>query len=101
MDKQNLTRDQIETALQQLNEGLESPWSISDGKLCKQFSFKDFVDAFAFITRVALQAQRLNHHPDWSNAYKVVSFALSTHSCDGISQKDFSLAKVIEQQLDK
>ena len=93
---ERLNEEQLSHALNELNDGLEHTWTIRDGMLNKSFTFKNFVSAFGFITQVALQAQRLNHHPDWSNTYKVVDINLSTHKCDGISALDFKLAKLIE-----
>ncbi|MDH5301974.1 MAG: 4a-hydroxytetrahydrobiopterin dehydratase [Gammaproteobacteria bacterium] len=93
---EKLTDPALAQALLKLNEDLDVPWSIVDGALHKQFAFDNFVQTFGFITQVALVAQRLNHHPDWSNRYKVVEFHLSTHKCHGISELDFQLAQQIE-----
>ncbi|XP_078407055.1 pterin-4-alpha-carbinolamine dehydratase 2-like isoform X1 [Cetorhinus maximus] len=65
--------------------------------LFKEFSFKNFNQAFGFMTRVALQAEKLNHHPEWFNVYHKVQITLSTHDCGGLSKKDVKLAKFIEQ----
>ena len=86
----------LSAALLALNSELDVPWTISHGELHKRFEFDNFISAFGFITQVALLAQRLNHHPDWSNSYKVVEFRLSTHKCNGISALDFQLAQGIE-----
>ena len=68
-------------------------WSVVDGKLHKQFTFKDFVEAFGFMSKGALIAEAMNHHPDWSNVYNRVTVNLSTHDIGGISAVDFSLAE--------
>uniref|UniRef100_UPI00398F7AE6 pterin-4-alpha-carbinolamine dehydratase 2-like isoform X1 n=2 Tax=Pristiophorus japonicus TaxID=55135 RepID=UPI00398F7AE6 len=65
--------------------------------LFKEFSFKNFNQAFGFMTRVALQAEKLNHHPEWFNVYHKVQITLFTHDCGGLSKKDVKLAKFIEQ----
>ncbi|XP_059846410.1 pterin-4-alpha-carbinolamine dehydratase 2-like isoform X1 [Hemitrygon akajei] len=65
--------------------------------LCKEFSFKNFNQAFGFMTRVALQAEKMNHHPEWFNVYHKVQITLLTHDCGGLSKKDIKLAKFIEQ----
>ena len=74
----------------------ETPgWQLQDNSLARDFRFATFVDAFAFMTAVALVAERMNHHPDWSNVYNTVKIRLSTHDAGGISDKDFELASAI------
>ena len=63
----------------------------------KSFKFADFTQAFAFMTRVALAAEKADHHPEWSNVYNRVEIVLSTHDAGGLSDKDIALAKVIDQ----
>ncbi|XP_032885216.1 pterin-4-alpha-carbinolamine dehydratase 2 [Amblyraja radiata] len=65
--------------------------------LFKEFSFVNFNQAFGFMTRVALQAEKMNHHPEWFNVYHKVQITLLTHDCGGLSKKDIKLAKFIEQ----
>ena len=72
-------------------------WEVSDGKLQKTFIFESFVEAFGFMSSVALLAESMNHHPDWSNVYNQVVIGLNTHDVGGISSLDFSLAKKIEE----
>lgn len=67
-------------------------WSIEDGKLHRQFKFKSFIEAFGFMSRVALAAESMNHHPEWSNVYNTVTIDLITHDVGGISENDFDLA---------
>ena len=74
-------------------------WSLRSGSLHRQFRFADFVSAFGFMTRVALLAERANHHPEWSNTYRKVDIHLCTHEVGGISQRDFSLAAEIDAAL--
>jgi len=63
----------------------------------KKFAFKDFNQAFGFMTRVALKADKMDHHPEWFNVYNRVEVTLSTHECQGLSDRDVTLAKFIEQ----
>ncbi|XP_062851649.1 pterin-4-alpha-carbinolamine dehydratase [Trichomycterus rosablanca] len=63
----------------------------------KEFIFKDFNQAFGFMSRVALQAEKMDHHPEWFNVYNKVQITLSTHECGGLSQRDIALATFIEQ----
>ena len=67
------------------------------GAVSREFKFKDFSVAFAFMTRVALAAEKAGHHPDWSNSYNIVTVNLSTHDVGGLSDKDVALAKVIDK----
>ncbi len=60
------------------------------------FKFRDFSEAFAFMTRVALAAERADHHPDWSNSWNKVEIALTTHSAGGVTAKDLALARAID-----
>lgn len=72
-------------------------WSIERGKLHRVFEFRDFSQAFGFMARVALAAEVMGHHPDWSNAWNKVTVDLSTHSAGGLTQNDFQLAAKIEE----
>jgi 4a-hydroxytetrahydrobiopterin dehydratase len=67
-------------------------WSLEDGKLFREFRFPDFVAAFGFMARCALVAEKLDHHPDWSNVYGKVRVHLWTHDAGGITERDFELA---------
>ncbi len=83
----SLSREEINRALETLGG-----WSLRDGKLHRELVFGDFSEAFAFLTRVALLAERMNHHPEWSNVYNRVAIDLTTHDAGGISQKDVEFA---------
>lgn len=75
-------------------------WKEIDNKLYKAFKFKDFSEAFSFITRVALVSERLNHHPTWTNTYNYVEIWLCSHDADNISTyKDKQLADIIDTFL--
>jgi 4a-hydroxytetrahydrobiopterin dehydratase len=91
-----LAHSEIEAALGTLNRGLEAPWRLVNQKLEKEFRFPNFVSAFAFMTQVALLAEKLNHHPEWFNVYGTVRIQLSTHEVGGISDLDLDLARSIE-----
>jgi len=62
----------------------------------KKFVFKDFNEAFGFMSRVALAAEKMDHHPEWFNVYKTVEVTLSTHDAGGVTEKDIALAKFID-----
>ena len=73
-------------------------WEQKDNKLVREFQFEDFSEAFAFMTRVALEAEKLGHHPDWNNVYNKVTIRLSTHDAgDIVTEKDRKLADAIDR----
>jgi 4a-hydroxytetrahydrobiopterin dehydratase len=72
-------------------------WSFENGVIKRDFKFKNFVEAFSFMTAVALEAEKLNHHPDWSNSYHKVSVSLITHDSNGITELDMALADKIDK----
>ena len=73
-------------------------WAYDEGRngIAKSFTFADFGAAFGFMTRVALEAEKADHHPEWSNVWNRVDILLSTHSDGGVTAKDVALAKKIE-----
>ncbi len=75
-------------------------WSLVDGKLRREFKFADFVRAFGFMSSAAIEAEKLNHHPEWSNVYNKVTVNLVTHSAKGITELDFKLAKKLDGLLE-
>lgn len=93
---ETLKSDQITSARQVL-----TGWTINEaeGKLTRTFKFKDFSEAFGFMARVALLAEKAGHHPDWSNSYDTVEITLSTHDAGGLTQKDVDLATKISALL--
>ncbi len=70
-------------------------WQIQDSKLIRDFHFKNFIEAFAFITKVAIIAESMGHHPDWYNSYSYVQIKLASHDLGGISNYDIELAHKI------
>ena len=83
-----------EAALSQL-----TGWSAADGRdaITKTFTFKDFNAAFGFMTRAALAAEKLDHHPEWFNVYNRVEVLLATHDADGVTELDVTLAKIMDE----
>ncbi len=77
-----------------------SDWQLVEGKLHRELRFRDFSEAFGFMTRVAMLAEARDHHPEWSNVYDRVVIDLQTHDAGGISQKDFDLAAAIDRLLE-
>ncbi len=71
-------------------------WTYTGTAIKQDFKFKTFVEAFSFMTAVALEAEKMDHHPEWSNVYNTVNISLNTHSAKGITQNDFDLAQKIE-----
>jgi 4a-hydroxytetrahydrobiopterin dehydratase len=90
MAREKLERAAIDEALKEL-EG----WGLDVGgkSISRRFEFRNFSEAFAFMTRSALAAEKLNHHPDWSNVYKTVNVTLSTHDAGGLTELDLDLAR--------
>ncbi|BCP55663.1 putative pterin-4-alpha-carbinolamine dehydratase [Kaistia sp. 32K] len=78
--------------------GLEG-WTLVEGRdaITKTFVFGDFQEAFAFMTRVALLAERMNHHPEWANIYRTVTVTLATHDVDGLTERDIALAEAMDR----
>jgi len=72
-------------------------WELVEGKLRRRFTFGDFVEAFRFMTALALVAEKLDHHPDWSNVYNRVTIELVTHDAGGLTELDFELAQAADR----
>ena len=87
MSREKLSKNEVAAGLRKLGG-----WSLVKGNLHRTFKFKDFTEAFRFMKRVALAANRMDHHPDWSNSYNKVTVDLSTHSAGGLTKNDFELA---------
>ena len=77
---------------------LNTDWAMDDGRdaITKTYQFKNFVEAFGWMTRVALHAEKLNHHPEWSNVYKTVNVTLTTHDTNGLTALDIKLAQKMD-----
>jgi 4a-hydroxytetrahydrobiopterin dehydratase len=78
---------------------LDNGWRLDEERdaITKEFVFDDFVTAFGFMTRVAIWAEKWDHHPEWSNVYKTVNVTLTTHDVDGLSALDAKLARKMDQ----
>ena len=94
MKRERLAPADIEERLQSLPD-----WALDQGKLYRHFAFSNFIEAFGFMSQVALLAETLNHHPEWSNVYNRVEVYLTTHDAGGITDLDFELAQRIESLL--
>jgi 4a-hydroxytetrahydrobiopterin dehydratase len=86
-----LSESDVRSKLQGLNG-----WTLSDGKLHREYKFADFIHAFGFMTSAAMVAEAMGHHPEWFNVYNQVTVDLTTHDAGGISAKDFELARTME-----
>ncbi len=94
MDNDRLEDDAVQAGLAEL-----AGWELRDGKLHRDCVFSSFVEAFGFMSSVALLAEAMNHHPEWSNVYNRVAIDLTTHDAGGITGKDFALAEKINRLL--
>lgn len=96
MGVQKLSEDEREELLAGL-----TGWTMADGRdaIEKSFTFDDFVGAFGFMTKVALLAEKADHHPEWFNVYNKVEITLTTHDADGLSLRDVKLARQIDALL--
>ena len=72
-------------------------WQETNNKLYRKFQFKNFSEAFAFMTRVAIEAEKMDHHPEWFNVYKTVEVTLSTHDAGGLTDRDVKLAEAMDK----
>ncbi|CAI8202729.1 MAG: Putative pterin-4-alpha-carbinolamine dehydratase [Bacteroidia bacterium] len=79
---------------------IHSEWVLMNEVIQRKFVFDDFIEAFSFMTSVAIIAEKQNHHPNWENVYNQVIVNLSTHDADGITEKDFKLAQKMDQLFD-
>ena len=85
-----LSQEDIEVELKNL-----SGWRVLNEKLHKEFQFEDFSQAFGFMTRAAMEIEKMNHHPEWFNVYNRLTIELTTHDAGGITQNDINLARIL------
>lgn len=90
--RRKMTSEEVSAAVAEL-----SGWSVKEGKLHKSYEFGSFVEAMGFMMKVALIAEKLDHHPEWFNVYNRVEVNLNTHDLGGISTYDFELAKNMDK----
>lgn len=74
-------------------------WEYENNAIHTTFEFDNFKDAFSVMTRIAFEVEKLNHHPNWTNVYNTLSISLSTHDAGGVTEKDFELAKIIDELI--
>jgi len=86
-----LTQEEIKLALSRL-----AGWEVAGGKLHREYRFRDFVEAWSFMSAAALLVQQMDHHPEWFNVYHTVRIDLVTHDAFGISRRDVELAEKLE-----
>jgi 4a-hydroxytetrahydrobiopterin dehydratase len=91
-----LSESEIESAISSMKE-----WTVKESKLHRSFKFKNFIEAFTFMTEVAFHAEKMDHHPEWFNVYNTVTIDLKTHDVDSISEHDIKLARVINSVFEK
>jgi 4a-hydroxytetrahydrobiopterin dehydratase len=91
VNMQKYTSSEVTTAMTSIND-----WILIEDRIIKEFQFADFVEAFGFMSRVALLAERANHHPEWSNVYNRVNIELTSHDVGGLSARDFKMASEID-----
>jgi 4a-hydroxytetrahydrobiopterin dehydratase len=89
--RERLVEEDVAARLRELDG-----WILDGGRLYRELKFADFVQAFGFMSSVALVAERLNHHPDWCNSYGTVRIHLVSHDVGGVSERDFALAARID-----
>ena len=92
MTTNKATEPEIRKAIAELGS-----WTVEEGKLHREYRFRDFVQAFGFMAQVALLAERAAHHPEWFNVYNRVVVDLTTHEVGGITHKDLDLAREMQQ----
>lgn len=92
MERRKVEISEVEEALL----GLPG-WSVEEGRLCKEFKFGDFAEAIGWMVSVAIYADKIDHHPDWSNVYNRVNVSLITHDMSALSSLDLALAKRMQE----
>lgn len=92
MARKKLSDSELQSALGSLSE-----WAVQNGRLHREYQFSDFPQAFGFMTIAAIQIEKMNHHPEWSNVYNRVTIDLTTHDVGGITQNDVELARVLDK----
>ena len=94
MEIVQLSEGELERDLSEIPE-----WEMKAGKLHREIKFDDFSEAFSFMTRAAIVSEKMNHHPEWSNVYNIVTIDLTTHDAGGVTQLDINWAKKVDKFL--
>lgn len=89
---EKLSKEEITKKLEDLQG-----WTYAKNAIHTSFQFDNFKDAFTVMTRIAFEAEALQHHPNWGNVYNQLEISLSTHDAEGVTEKDFKLARAIEE----
>ena len=92
---EKLNQQEIQTRM----SNIHSSWNLKGKFIHREFLFKDFIEAFSFMTSVAFIAEKSDHHPNWKNVYNTVKISLNSHDADGLTEKDFDLAIKIDEIL--
>ena len=92
----SMSKQEAQQAFAVLQQQAQAPWQLQEDSLHTQWKFKDFVQAMAFMNAVAEVAERMNHHPEWSNVYNRVNVRLTTHDAGGLTHLDFALAQAMD-----
>ena len=92
MERTKLSKEAVDEKLQDLKD-----WKVKENVLIKEFGFKDFVQAFGFMAQAAIEAEKMNHHPIWTNVYNSVEVKLYTHDIGGLTEFDFALARKFDE----
>ena len=87
-----------ESSIEEKLENLPG-WSVKNDKLYKEFQFNDFNQAFGFMTRAAMEIEKMNHHPEWFNVYNRITVELTTHDAGGITDNDVNLARILNSLI--
>lgn len=79
---------------------LANGWALQDDRdaITKRYQFRNFIDAFGWMTRVAIHAEKLNHHPEWENVFRTVTVTLTTHDAGGLTERDIALARCMDKE---
>ena len=96
MSRKRASEEEIEAALAEL-----PGWEVKEGKLHKQYKFKTFSAAMGWMVSVGIEAEKMDHHPEWSNVYNRVMIKLTTHDAGGLTKKDIALAQKIREACSK
>eukprot|EP00339_Tiarina_fusa_P028719 CAMPEP_0117055120 /NCGR_PEP_ID=MMETSP0472-20121206/38204_1 /TAXON_ID=693140 ORGANISM="Tiarina fusus, Strain LIS" /NCGR_SAMPLE_ID=MMETSP0472 /ASSEMBLY_ACC=CAM_ASM_000603 /LENGTH=127 /DNA_ID=CAMNT_0004770979 /DNA_START=107 /DNA_END=487 /DNA_ORIENTATION=+ len=93
-----LNADELDASINKLSQSTPFPWIKVEGRsaITKTFEFANFSQAWSFMSRTALLAEKMDHHPEWFNVYNRVEVTLTTHDCEGVSMKDVKMAKEME-----
>ena len=97
-DSKALSPEAVKASVNKLSQGTPFPWTEVEDRnaITKTFEFADFSQAWSFMSRTALLAEKMDHHPEWFNVYSTLTVTLTTHDCDGVSDKDIKMAKAME-----